>query len=55
MIELSRVADDKKAGMSLGDVRAFLDEADRAGLPDGSKVQAEVGFKAQLRKLKVQG
>lgn len=54
-IEIARVADDKKAGMSLGDVRAFLAEVDRAGIPDTALVGATVGFKQQLQKLKVSG
>lgn len=54
-IEIARTADDKKVGMSLADVRAFLAEVDRAGIPNTAMVGAVVGFKAQLQKLKVTG
>jgi hypothetical protein len=54
-IEIARTADDKKQGMTLADLRAFLAEVDRAGIPDTSVVKAAVGFKAQLQKVGVRG
>lgn len=55
MIEIARTATDKKAGMTLADLRAFLAEVDRAGLADASPIKATVGFKSQLQKLTAQG
>lgn len=55
MIEIGRTADDMKAGMTIADLRAFLAEIDRTGLPDTTPVKGTVGFKSQLQKLKAAG
>lgn len=54
-VQIARTADDKKQGMSVGDVRLFLAEVDRAGLDDTAQVKAVVGFKMQLQKLAAEG
>lgn len=55
MIEISRLADDNKTGMTIGEIRQFLSEVSRAGLSDDLPVQAVVGFKTQLQKLRTRG
>lgn len=55
MIEIARTADDKRAGMTIIDLRLFLAEAARAGISDDAPIKAVVGFKMQLQKLSAQG
>ena len=39
--------------MTVGELRAFLEEADRAGLPDEVPVLVDIGWKRQLTKVEV--
>lgn len=55
MIEITRTADDPKAGMTLADLKAFLAELDRAGISDEAPIKASVGMKLQLQKIKAIG
>lgn len=54
-VEIARTADDKKLGMSLADLKAFIAEADRAGIPDSALLAIRVGFKSQLHRIAVKG
>lgn len=53
-VEIARLADDKKAGMTFGDLKLFLAEAERAGIPDHAPIKATVGFKQQLQRIQTQ-
>lgn len=54
-VEIARTADDKKVGMSVADLRLFLAEVDRAGIPNEAVLQIRVGFKSQLHRIAVAG
>lgn len=45
--------ENRKAGMTLGEVRAFVAEADRAGITDTTIVWAGVGWRGQLQQVQV--
>ncbi|NHN55793.1 hypothetical protein G9U51_08385 [Calidifontibacter sp. DB0510] len=44
-------AADRTAGMTLGDIQRFVDQAFRNGFDVTDQVRAKVGFRAQLQQL----
>ena len=44
---------DKKAGMTLDELGSFVQEAHRAGVDGGVKVETRVGFRQQITNLTV--
>lgn len=48
-------ATDNKAGMTLGDLMQFIQEADAAGVDPREVVLVRVGFAAQIKRITVGG
>lgn len=46
-------APDKKAGMTFADLRLFVQDCMHADIPDDTKVEAYVGFRAQIQRIEV--
>lgn len=46
---------DKKTGLTLADLAAFIAEANKLGIPDDTKVYTTVGFRDQITKAEVTG
>lgn len=55
LINITVEADDRKAGMSIGDLEGFVREAMAAGVYMNSRVEATVGFRGQLQKISIAG
>lgn len=50
----SKTADDKKTGLTLGDLRQFIAEAERADIDPGTLVRATAGMRGQLISVRTQ-
>lgn len=48
-------ATNKKAGLTLGELRLLLQEAMRADMGDGSRVRVTVGFSRQIQRIEIEG
>ena len=51
-VTITYEANDKRQGMTLGELQAFLAEAQRAGLPTTSPVKVTTGWRSQIATLK---
>lgn len=51
--KITNLAPDKKVGMTLGDVVLFVQDCLRADVPPDTRVEARVGFRAQIQRLDV--
>ncbi|UKA59175.1 hypothetical protein [Arthrobacter sp. FW306-2-2C-D06B] len=54
-IKIERVAEDKKAGMTLGDVFAFAQDALNHNIDPRTPVKVTAGFRQQIQKLEAGG
>ena len=50
-LAVSNVAADKKAGMSFGDLRAFVQDCMTRDMPDDAEVKVDVGWSQQIQKI----
>lgn len=48
-------AQDRKTGMSLGDVAQFVADAYSAGLTDAAEVRVQIGWRAQVQTATAEG
>jgi len=48
---VTREPRDRKRGMTLGEMRAFLAAADAVGVPDAAHLKANIGWRGQLTQL----
>lgn len=48
-------ANDKKAGMTLSEVSAFVFDALQVGLPGDTKVEVSIGFRSQIQEIRASG
>jgi len=48
-VRVERKAEDKKAGMTLDELAAFVQEAMRHDVPGDTRITALAGFRAQLQ------
>jgi hypothetical protein len=51
MISITNVAPDKKAGMSLGDLRRFVADCLNRDVPDDAEIKVQVGWAEQIPKI----
>lgn len=54
-ITITHEAGSPKSRMTLGELRSFLDEADRAGIDSDSEVAARVTMSGHLKRIEVFG
>lgn len=54
-IKIERVAEEKKAGMTLGDVFAFAQDALNHNIDPRTPVKVVTGFRQQIQKLEAGG
>lgn len=48
-------AADKKAGLTLGELRTILQEAMRADMGDGARVRVSIGWSRQIQRIEIEG
>ena len=48
-------ANNKKAGLTLGELRTIVQEAMRADMGDGAKVRVSVGWRRQIERIELEG
>jgi hypothetical protein len=51
MTSVSNVAPDKKAGMTFGDLRTFVQDCMTRDMPDNARIQVDVGWSQQIQKI----
>ena len=51
MISVSSVPADKKAGMTFGDLRTFVQDCTTRDMPDNARIQVDVGWSQQIQKI----
>ncbi|MFJ4026044.1 hypothetical protein ACIPWF_00690 [Paenarthrobacter sp. NPDC089989] len=55
LIQVTRDAENPKAGVTLAELGQFIQEADRAGIDPRTPVLVRVGFGSQIKQLKTGG
>jgi len=53
MITIKSEAENAKEGMTLGEIAAFVGEAQNVGTPDDALVRVVTGFRSQIQSLQV--
>lgn len=54
-VALTSEANDRKAGLTFGELRAIVTEAMRIDMPDNAKIKIGIGWSQQIQKMEIQG